>query len=159
MYKSGKMFNCLAELIQHGKKVALLIIDEEDDAAPNEISNTPGRIVTWVGKRVHSNVKACQQRILMYMQSKGCPVWSITSGDLIRTPISALYNGQVHHLKKRRFNAFNNTTLHLQLQSHCITHLIIMGWNSNVCVQATVGMVWYGMVWYGGVALESSQLD
>ncbi|MCK5818556.1 MAG: isochorismatase family protein [Psychromonas sp.] len=169
MFKYDSMFATLSRLMTNPKKIALLVIDEDEETTPREISNTPYLFATEeLNEEKNSNVTACQQRLLMYMQANGCPVWSINTGykikllelldpscdlyielvsqckyNVTRTPINALYNGSEHSLIKSKYNAFNQTTLHYELKKRFITHLVVMGVNSNVCVNATVGMEWW----------------
>ena len=95
-----------------------MIIDETEEEMQGEISNTPGNVLA------HSNTTARQQMLLMYMQSMGCPVFSINNGlassnlpDDTLTPIKGLYNGREDTVLKKYFNAFKDTRLHHELKT------------------------------------------
>ncbi|MCK5820200.1 MAG: isochorismatase family protein [Psychromonas sp.] len=132
------------------QKIALLIIDEDDDATDNEISNTPGHLLK------NSNITACQQRLLMLMQKMGCHVWSInftpelaglgfveieTSEYQTRTALQALYNGRQHAMQKLHYNSFKKTRLQQDLIELGINHLVVMGWDTNACILSTIGVL------------------
>ncbi|MES9897645.1 MAG: isochorismatase family protein [Sedimenticola sp.] len=147
MYINGSLNAALQGYLGNAVQIALLVIDEENQAAPGETSNTKGQAIA------NSNITAFQQRLLMYMQRMGCNVRSIRflqgfpgtndGPDNTRTALSALYNGNQHLLRKPHPNAFRETTLHYDLQRLGITHLVVMGWHANACVGATVGFPWW----------------
>jgi len=147
MYINASMTAALQTKLTQGVQVALLVIDEEDNAAAGEVSTTPGSAVPA------SNVTACQQRLLMYMQRMQVPIWSIRflqyypaaydGPDNTRVPLRALYNGTERLLRKPHPNAFRETTLHQDLQALNVTCIVIMGWHTEACVHATVGSRWW----------------
>ncbi|MCK5818265.1 MAG: isochorismatase family protein [Psychromonas sp.] len=143
MYIDSSFSEALLQRISCKTKIALLVIDEENAAAPEEKSFKAGHLA-----RI-SNVTACQQKILIYMQLMNCSIWSISHRmrsprsnepfDVTRTALKALYNGRQNSIRKPYFNAFYQTELHDALQCRGITHLVIMGWAANECVRKTVG--------------------
>ncbi|MCK5819374.1 MAG: isochorismatase family protein [Psychromonas sp.] len=156
MYIIGSLYAALQDICSKQYEVALLVIDVEDYAAEieieigfeygfeYEISNTPGNILA------HSNTTARQQRLLMYMQSLGCAVFSIShrrglpvlneSYDVTRTALRALYNGHEYRLRKPTYNAFERTNLKTRLNSLRISHVVVMGWRAEICVPHTIGV-------------------
>ncbi|MCK5819764.1 MAG: isochorismatase family protein [Psychromonas sp.] len=148
MYKIGSLFSALSKLMHDpNKNIALLIIDEENDVA------TEGNSSSLNDKLKRNDVTTCQQKLLMYMQSMNCRVWSISNlaesawpkdpYDITRTSLKALYNGQQCAIRKPFYNAFRRTCLHKDLKEHLITHLVVMGWETNCCINSTIGMAWW----------------
>lgn len=145
MRVEGSMTAAIQELINDGIHLALLVIDEDDGAMqPGEVGYGPAHILSA------EEISYIQQHVIMFMQRMGCPVWSIrfledqpaeVGGDADNTRIAlrALY-GEVNRLRKPHPNAFRETTLRAELQGGVpVTHLVIMGFNANACVHATVG--------------------
>ncbi|MCK5871080.1 MAG: isochorismatase family protein [Methyloprofundus sp.] len=134
MYKLGSLFDEVQICITNGVKIALLIIDEDPMAAIGE----------------QRNVTPNQQRLLSYMQINNCLICSINfpeyypercpNYDSTRPALKLLYNGHEYHLQKPHYNAFRETSLHPDLQELNITHLVIMGFDINYCIRATIGV-------------------
>ncbi|MCK5818918.1 MAG: isochorismatase family protein [Psychromonas sp.] len=153
MYIHGSFYSALLSLIAKKTKIGLLIIDEHSDAVIDETSNTPGKIFIDVIEAkdpeltLSSNVTACQQRVLMCMQAMDYPVFSINNEednnipDPTRTEIKGLYNINHHVMIKSLSNAFAETNLTQMLNNLQVKHLVVMGWDANVCVPATIGML------------------
>ncbi|MCK5819317.1 MAG: isochorismatase family protein [Psychromonas sp.] len=120
-------------------KLALLVIDEQHSVEFCEIPGTEGHA------KIQCHVTKYQQDILKYMVVMGDPIWSISmangtpGSDSTRPALKNLYNGKEHRLQKIYTNAFRETNLHMELQKLSITHLVVMGWHSNVCVPHTIG--------------------
>lgn len=142
MYMYGSLSNRLDVIIRDGNKMALLVIDEHDDAVLPKKFESGNVIGSLLPKS--SSVTAYQQRLLMFMQRMEIPVWCIKQRSNmygpLRVQLRGLYNGTQKIITKTGYNAFKNTTLHSDLQSQGITHLVAMGWNANVCVAATLGV-------------------
>ncbi|MCK5819058.1 MAG: isochorismatase family protein [Psychromonas sp.] len=144
MFIDGKLYEAIQNCIDNGTKIGLMILDEEEKAAPGEISMDPYSPIRNI------NATTYQQMIIMYMQAMDRPIWVIShrtaspkSGepyDATRTALKALFNGRQQPLRKRYYNAFQSTTLHLDLKEHNLTHLVVMGWKANMCVSSTVGI-------------------
>lgn len=151
MYINGSFYKALQGRLAKQKKIALLVIDEEDLAVEvpfeygfdYEISNTPGHLLA------HSNTTANQQRVLMYMQSTNCSVCSVShrhgpvlneSYDVTRKALKGLYKGNVYHIRKPRYNAFEQTNLSQILHNLRISYVVVMGWRANFCIPWTIGV-------------------
>lgn len=151
MYIEGSLFKAINRCLNVNSKIALFVIDEENNAAPGETSNTPGLVVYGSKKTEDSNTTAFQQRLLLFMQIMGCTVFSINininlpvsySGpDLTRSAIKGLYIRPPLLLRKNLINAFDGTLLNLELYTQGITHLVVMGYHANVCVSTTIGII------------------
>ena len=142
MYMSGSLFSRLEITLRDKHKIALLVIDEHEDAVfPRKVES--GNTISCLLPH-SSSITAHQQRLLMYMQRMEIPVWCIRQHSNmygpLRIQLRGLYNGKEKLLSKYWYNAFKDTNLHSELQNHGITHLVGMGWNSNVCVAATLGV-------------------
>lgn len=81
------------------------------------------------------------------MQAMDYPVFSINNEednnipDPTRTEIKGLYNINHHVMIKSLSNAFAETNLTQMLNNLQVKHLVVMGWDANVCVPATIGML------------------
>ncbi|PVZ63923.1 cysteine hydrolase family protein [Pelagibaculum spongiae] len=129
-----------AHLQKNANKVALLVIDES------------WRASSWFSRKGYFNPTRWQQEVLYYVHKADCHIWLInfvqgkpysTDGpDQTRSELKAMLDmnsSKVHLLQKPHSNAFEETNLHEQLQSHGIERLVIMGWHSNSCIHATIG--------------------
>ncbi|MFX2611664.1 hypothetical protein [Enterobacter mori] len=190
MFMTGSLLDRVSILFRDNCKMALLVIDEHDDAVLPAQSESGISALTKSGNEIGSillptsTVTACQQRLLMYMQRMDIPVFCIKQDSdkygPLRQQITALYAPPKITIEKSGYNAFgiktwiasseggrdrqeallrnvlrhrirnipHNTShnpqqstpiLHQKLKEKGVTHLIIMGWNANVCVASTVG--------------------
>lgn len=149
MYLRGGLLPALAIWHRENTKTALLVIDEHEDAIGGEPVVTTNPLIPAHQESVDRYVRRPsitnhQQRLIMYMQNVGAPVFLIEYGNNshgpLRVELTGLYSGKVIRVKKPDFNAFWKTHLDSQLKQLGVTHLVISGWNANVCVAATVGI-------------------
>jgi hypothetical protein len=117
MFMTGSLLDRVSILSRDNCKMALLVIDEHEDAVLPATSESGISALTNSGVEIgsillpSSSITAFQQRLLMFMQRMEVPVWCIRQRSkmygVLRPQLVGLYDQQVITIAKRGYNAFN----------------------------------------------------
>ena len=158
MYIKG---NLLPEMQKVISSLAVLVIDETTDVERTKKPFDPNRS----NFSPIIDITASQQHVIMLAQAYNCPIFlfqfdpEFPTGsyiyvhndddplsnytDCTKKSIRALLPQNTRVINKHGYNAFTKSNLSqlLAQQHQCngVKNLIVMGWNSNACIAATIG--------------------
>ena len=151
----------LSEMQKVSKSLAVLVIDETD-----YIQRKKGRFDPYRSNfSPIKDITASQQHVIMLAQAYNCPIFLFqydphfpagsyfynhnddnplsNYSDCAKTSLRALLPLNTRVINKHTYSAFEGSNLSQllaqQYQCEGVDNLVVMGWNSNVCVAATIG--------------------
>ena len=118
-------------LVGQGHKIGVLIIDEPEPKPP-------------VADADVKKITRDQQTLLAFANGQGCKFWRIElsqRGIAGEHPTSLRLRGflppDTPVVTKKHLNAFTETNLAGQLQTAGVTHVVVLGHETNCCVKQT----------------------